>query len=104
MESTDGADSKGLCPIGKMRRNLQFCSAFFFFPQGKWIFHSAPGCPKEQRSSKIEYHSLSVLPSFVPFVPIKIHAESWVTGLQTHTGQFGFNLIPPGPPNRILDP
>lgn len=84
-----------------MLRNPQFCSASFLKESVFSIL--LPGCPKEQRSSKIEDHSLSVLPSFVPFVPIKIHAESWVMGLQTHTGQFGFNLIPPGPPNRISD-
>lgn len=83
-------------PIGKRSEKSSVCPASFLKESVFSI--PLPCCPKEQRSSKIEYHSFSVLPAFVPFAPIKIHAESWVTGLQTHTGQFGFNLIPPGPP------
>lgn len=102
MGSTVGADRKGFPPGWQDHGNLQLCPASFL---NESVFSILlPSCPKEQCSSKIEYHSFSVLPPFVPFVPIKIHAESWVTGLQTHTGQFGFNLIPPGPPNRISDP
>lgn len=70
-----------------------------------------PDRPEERRSSEIQdlppplySRSLSVPPSFVPFAPIKIHAEHWIVGPQTHTAQFGFNLIPPGPPNSISDP
>lgn len=70
-----------------------------------------PDRPEERRSSEIQdlpaplySRSLSVPPSFVPFAPIKIHAEHWVVVPQTHTAQFGLNLIPPGPANSISDP
>lgn len=79
-----------------------------FPPQGKSILNSAAQRSSARLRYSISPHlfilSPSVLSSFVPFVPIKIHAEQWVMGLQTHTAQFGFNLIPPGPPNSISDP
>lgn len=69
-----------------------------------------PDRPEERHSSEIQYLpaplyscSRSLPPSFVPFAPIKIHAEHCVVGLQTHTAQFSFNLIPPGPSNSISD-
>ena len=82
-------------------------SSVLLLPQGKTFFLN---CAAQRSSTHLRY---SICPSlflsvfFLLLFPLyrsKFMLSSGVVGLQTHTAQFGFNLIPPGPPNSISDP